>query len=598
MTGASVLDLADDRACRYGLADLDAEPGDRAVLVGGQRLLHLHRFEHDDRVPGLDLLAFLNRDLGDGALHRADQVIAAGRGRLLALPGPPGGWPRAPGLGSLRATARHQPGGQHDFQPLAADLHRDPLALGLHAGLGAIPGIRRKIPGELGLDPPGVHAERLIGERRVGHDRAVEGQHGGQPADLELGQRPARPGQRLAPVATGHDQLGDQRVEDAGHGHARLVAGVQSHAGTRGRPHRSDRARRGQEVAAGILGVDPELDGVATGRRVVVADRLALGDAEHLGYQVDPADFLGDRVLHLQPGVHLQERDGAVLADQEFAGARAHVPGPAQDRLGRLTEPGLLPRGQERRRCFLDELLVPPLQGAVPGGDYLHVAVPVGQALGFHVPWPVQVTLDEAFTTAEGRDRLPDGRRVLFLDLAFGPRDLEPAPATAVGRLDRDRQPVLAGELDHLVRSGYRTRCAGRQWGAHLGGDRARAHLVAERVDRLRWRADPGETGGDDRPGEVGVLGQEAVPRVYRVGAGLGGHLEDLADVQVALGGGLAAESVRLVHHRDVQRVEVGFGVDADAGQPGVAAGPRDPHGNLGTIRDKDLTHETLSSRL
>ena len=31
-------------------ADLGGEPGDRAGLVGGERLLHLHRLEHDDEV--------------------------------------------------------------------------------------------------------------------------------------------------------------------------------------------------------------------------------------------------------------------------------------------------------------------------------------------------------------------------------------------------------------------------------------------------------------------------------------------------------------------------------------------------------------------
>ena len=62
-------------------------------------------------------------------------------------------------------------------------------------------------------------------------------------------------------------------------------------------------------------------------RRVVVAERLALGDAEHLPDQVEPGDLLADRVLDLQPGVDLEEADGAVLADEELAGARADVAG-------------------------------------------------------------------------------------------------------------------------------------------------------------------------------------------------------------------------------------------------------------------------------
>jgi hypothetical protein len=40
-----------------------------------------------------------------------------------------------------------------------------------------------------------------------------------------------------------------------------------------------------------------------------------------------PGDLLGDRVLDLQAGVDLEEGDGAVLADEELAGAGAVVAG-------------------------------------------------------------------------------------------------------------------------------------------------------------------------------------------------------------------------------------------------------------------------------
>ena len=68
---------------------------------------------------------------------------------------------------------------------------------------------------------------------------------------------------------------------------------------------------------------------------VVVAELLAVGDAELLADQVDAGDLLGHRVLDLQAGVDLEEGDGAVLADEELAGAGADVAGLAQDRLGR-----------------------------------------------------------------------------------------------------------------------------------------------------------------------------------------------------------------------------------------------------------------------
>ncbi len=149
---------------------------------------------------------------------------------------------------------------------------------------------------------------------------------------------------------------------------------------------------------------------------------LPVRDLEHLQNQVDAADFLGHRVLDLQPGVDLQERHSAVLADQELAGASAGVAGFAQDCLRRLPKHGLLLAGQERRWRLLDQLLVPPLQRAVPGGDDHDVAVLIGQALGLDVPGPVEVALDEALAAPERCDSLAYGGLELRRDLVPGPR--------------------------------------------------------------------------------------------------------------------------------------------------------------------------------
>ena len=47
------------------------EAGDGAGLVGLEGLLHLHGLEDHDDVALGDLLALLDGDLDDGALHRA-----------------------------------------------------------------------------------------------------------------------------------------------------------------------------------------------------------------------------------------------------------------------------------------------------------------------------------------------------------------------------------------------------------------------------------------------------------------------------------------------------------------------------------------------
>ena len=74
-----------------------------------------------------------------------------------------------------------------------------------------------------------------------------------------------------------------------------------------------------------------------------------------------------------------------------------------------------------------------------------------------------------------------------------------------------------------------------------------------------------------DGPGEVGVLGEEAVAGVHAVGAAASDRVEDRLGVEVALGRGLTAERVGLVGEPDVQRVAVELGVHRDRGDAELA---------------------------
>ncbi len=373
---------------------------------------------------------------------------------------------------------------------------------------------------------------------------------------------------------------------------ALLDTAVQSDSGAGRRGPPRERARRWQEPATRVLAVDAELDGVAAQLRVVVAERLAVGDAEHLTHQVDPADLLRHRVLHLEAGVDLQEGDGAVGADQELAGAGADVARLLHDRLGGSVDLGGLRLAEERRRRLLDELLVPTLQRAVARGDDDHVPELVRQALGLDVSRVVQVALDEALAAPEGGHGLADGGVVELGDLLEGACDLQAATASAVGSLDRDRQAVLLSEGHDLVGASDRLSRARHQ--GRLGPERdvARLDLVPEAVDRRRRGADPDEPRVQDGLGERRVLGEEAVSGVHGVSTGPGRHVEDLGDVEVRRRGGVAPQGVRLVGASHVQRVTVGVGVDGDAGQAGVTAGAHDAYGDLAAVGDQDLLHD------
>ena len=351
-----------------------------------------------------------------------------------------------------------------------------------------------------------------------------------------------------------------------------------------------DRAGRRQEAASGVLAVDPELDGVsARGRVLGDVQRLAVGDLELLQHQVDARGLLGDRVLDLKTGVDLEERDQPVLAHQVFDGAGAVVVRFFADPLGGFVDFLALRVGQERRGRLFDQLLEAALQRAVTGAGDDDVAVLVGDHLRLDVARLVQVALDEAFAAAERRDRLAGRRLEQLGDLLDGAGHLHAAAAAAEGRLDRDRHAVLLGEGDHLVGVLHRVGGTGHQRGLRAGGDVPRGDLVTEVADRLRAGPDPDQAGVDHRLGEVGVLRQEAVAGVDRVGAGLLGGLQQLAEVQVGLRRGLTTQREGLVGQLHVRSVGVGLGVHRHTGQTGVLGRADHPHRDLTAIGDKNL---------
>ena len=90
-------------------------------------------------------------------------------------------------------------------------------------------------------------------------------------------------------------------------------------------------------------------------------DGFAAGDAQLLGDQVDAGNHFGDRVLHLDPGVHLHEIELAVAVDQKFDGARSLVVDGACRCHGGLTHLAAQICIDGNARCLLQQLLVAPL---------------------------------------------------------------------------------------------------------------------------------------------------------------------------------------------------------------------------------------------
>src|SRR3954467_10668690 len=95
----------------------------------------------------------------------------------------------------------------------------------------------------------------------------MERQRGRHALDGQFIQGAAGALQRLLAGRAEHDELGEQRVELAADDVARLDAGVDADAGAERDVEGGHGARGGEEVAARVLAVDAELEGVAALRR-------------------------------------------------------------------------------------------------------------------------------------------------------------------------------------------------------------------------------------------------------------------------------------------------------------------------------------------
>ena len=109
------------------------------------------------------------------------------------------------------------------------------------------------------------------------------------------------------------------------------------------------------------------------------------GKAELLGHEVDARHELGHRVLDLEPGVDLEEPEGAVVVAKELARRRvAESGGQAEADRHAVQEPSIILR-EPRGGRLLDQLLVSSLDRAVAFAERNHAAGGVAEKLHLDV---------------------------------------------------------------------------------------------------------------------------------------------------------------------------------------------------------------------
>ncbi len=337
------------------------------------------------------------------------------------------------------------------------------------------------------LDERRRHASRT--EVGVVQNRLQERDVRGDTADAELRDGAAGAGDGGLEVATTAGQLDEHRVEVGADLCAQVRAAVQAHArATRGAV-RGDPTGVGAESVGGVLGRDAALQCGAADRDLVVrqteiGQRLARRDAQLRLHQIDVGDLLGDRVLHLDSRVHLDEDVVAAGVEEELDRARAAV----TDLLGERDRVGADPISQcgieIGGRRELDHLLVPPLQRAVALEQVDDVALAVGEDLYLDVTRVDDGLFEEHRRITERRLGLSRGRLDRLPQLRTLGDPAHTASAAAGDGLDEDGElHVLGGREQRLdVRRGLR-RCQHRQARCLRGRDRTR--LVAGQLEYL-----------------------------------------------------------------------------------------------------------------
>ncbi len=305
---------------------------------------------------------------------------------------------------------------------------------------------------------------------QVGHERAQQTQVGDDAVDAGGGERLAEQVERGVTTGCGRDDLRQQRVVERGHLGARLDPAVDAHAGQLRELRVRHESGAGGVLLGGVLGVHAGLDG-DTARPPVPVEGVAddgvvgavAGQAQHELDEVHAVGELGDGVLDLEAGVHLEER--RLLAEgvvDELDGAgrpvlhRGHeVGGGAGDARADVVR-------QRGGGGLLDDLLVAPLQRAVAVADDGDAAAAVAEHLHLDVPGGTDEPFQEDARRAEVRGRQPHHPVVGLADLGGGGARLHPDAAAPAGRLEHDGQADGFGRGDGLVGGGEQPR-AGQQ---------------------------------------------------------------------------------------------------------------------------------------
>ncbi len=228
---------------------------------------------------------------------------------------------------------------------------------GLMAELTAL---RELLAGEEALEE-GCGNMALL-EVGVVEDTFVQRDSGLNALDDELVEGPAHSGKGFLPVSPMGNDFSDHRVVERDNHHVRFHRRIDAHTEPARRVIPGDHSRTGREplrifcINATFKTVPAELD-------VLLFERegLPIRKPDLLLDEIDAGHHFGDRMLHLDPSVHLHEEEVVVFVEQKLHGPNIPVlhgfdgfNGDATDLPSKFFVDG-------GRGCFFEKFLMPAL---------------------------------------------------------------------------------------------------------------------------------------------------------------------------------------------------------------------------------------------
>ena len=269
-------------------------------------------------------------------------------------------------------------------------------------------------------------------------------------------------------------------------------AGIDAHTGAGHHAETFENARGRGEIVVRILSIEADLNRVAEGTaRGLAFEMLAPRNVDLEFHNIDTGSAFGDRMLDLQPGIHLHEKELPGLRFvEEFHRAGVAVAGSfAEANRGFAQILILLGRKRRRRRLF-EDFLMPALNRAIAHADGPRGSEIVGDDLDLDVAGSLDQSLHKDGGVSECLEGLGAGALKRLRQLAGGMNETNPVATAARGRFDQQRK-AQALRMRQSIRDGFdRTAAPGSDRDLRLFREAFGSDLVAQAAHDIAAWAD------------------------------------------------------------------------------------------------------------